>query len=72
MSKVSTNGVLNDIEVCAGDTIPRRDGVTIPPNGASSKTSTTKEQNMIEIKLEGKGYRKEIMAEKAKEAEGTR
>ena len=66
MNKVSTNGVLEDIEVCGGYSVPTENGVEVPPNSASRKTSSINEPGMIEIKLEGKGYKNK----EAKEVEG--
>lgn len=62
MSKASTNGELPDIDVVGGTVVtdPERGITEIPPEGSLKKASTTKEADMLEISLSGKGYINEI------------
>ena len=71
MNRESTNVELKDFEVHGGTFVsdPERGKTEIPPKGAGEKISKA-EPEMIEIALEGKGYKKEIEAA-AKEAKET-
>ena len=67
MSKESTNVGLKDFEVHGGTFVsdPEKGKTEIPPKGAGKKISKV-EPEMIEIALEGKGYKKEIEAKETK------
>ena len=73
MDEASTNVELEELYVHGGAFVSdiEKGKTEIPPKGAGKKESR-KEPGMIEISLEGKGYKKEIEAEieAKKEAEG--